>query len=94
MMTVEGRVSSILVACGNRSGVERHYLPALVAGGWPGPCQVVEPGDPLPDLDGVGGVLVAGGLTQSAIIGRYSADPEIRAAARNSDRAVAKSPVA
>lgn len=62
MMTVEGRVSSILVACGNRSGVERHYLPALVAGGWPGPCQVVEPGDPLPDLDGVGGVLVAGGL--------------------------------
>lgn len=62
MMTVEGGVSSILVACGNRAGVERHYLPALVAGGWSGPCRVVEPGDPLPDLDAVGGLLLAGGL--------------------------------
>lgn len=62
MMTVEGGVSSILVACGNRAGVERHYLPAVRAGGWTGPCQVVVPGDPLPDLAGVCGLLVAGGL--------------------------------
>jgi len=61
-MTVGVGVSSILVACGSRTGVERHYLPALMAGGWSGPCEMVEPGDPLPDLDPVGGLLVAGGL--------------------------------
>lgn len=60
-MTLVNDMSSLLVACGDRSRVERHYLPAVRVGGWMGPCHVVEPQDPLPDLDSVAGLLLVGG---------------------------------
>lgn len=59
-MTQGEGVSSILVACGDKSGVEKHYLPALRLG-WQGEVQVLTPADPLPNLDHAGGLLLAGG---------------------------------
>ena len=57
-----GTVSSILVACGNKSGVERYYLPALRLGGWDGEILLVAPGDALPPLEAVSGLLLCGGM--------------------------------
>ena len=54
-------MSSILVSCKNKSGAEKHYLPAIAAAGWTGPALLVAPGDPLPDLAGVAGLLLTGG---------------------------------
>ena len=54
-------MSSILVSCKNKSGAEKHYLPAIRGAGWTGPVQLVSPGDPVPDLAGVGGLLLTGG---------------------------------
>lgn len=54
-------MSSILVSCKNKSGAEKHYLPALRAAGWTGPLLLVSPGDPLPDFAGVSGLLLTGG---------------------------------
>ncbi|WP_291272110.1 gamma-glutamyl-gamma-aminobutyrate hydrolase family protein [Geothrix sp.] len=54
-------MSSILVSCKNKSGAEKHYLPAIAAAGWTGPTLLVAPGDPLPDLAGVSGLLLTGG---------------------------------
>lgn len=54
-------MSSILVSCRNKSGAEKHYLPALRAAGWDGPIALVAPGDPPPDLAGVSGLLLTGG---------------------------------
>ena len=54
--------STLLVSCKSKSGAEKHYLPALVAAGWPGPTRLVAPGDPLPDLDRVAGLLLTGGF--------------------------------
>jgi len=53
--------SRLLVSCKNKSGVEKHYLPALVAAGWTGPVHLVAPGDPLPDLADIAGLLLTGG---------------------------------
>ena len=54
-------MSSILVSCKSKSGAEKHYLPALRAAGWDGPIDLVAPGDPLPDLTAVSGLLLTGG---------------------------------
>jgi len=54
--------SMLLVSCKNKSGAEKHYLPALKAAGWTGAIQLVAPGDPRPDLSGVAGLLLTGGL--------------------------------
>lgn len=54
--------SKLLVSCKNKSGAEKHYLPALKAAGWTGPTQLLAPGDPLPDLSGAVGLLLTGGL--------------------------------
>lgn len=54
--------TGILVACRDAAKVRSSYLPALAAAGWEGPCTVLTPGDPLPDLDDVAGLLLAGGL--------------------------------
>ncbi|MDP2876012.1 MAG: gamma-glutamyl-gamma-aminobutyrate hydrolase family protein [Holophaga sp.] len=54
-------MSSIVMACGDKSGAEKYYLPALRLGGWIGTVHIVAPGDALPDLDGMGGLLVCGG---------------------------------
>lgn len=54
--------SKLLVSCRNKSGAEKHYLPALKAAGWTGAIQLVAPGDPHPDLSGVAGLLLTGGL--------------------------------
>jgi len=61
MMNRGGTVSSILVACGDKSGAEKHYLPALRSGGWAGELRLVAPGDGVPDLEGVAGLLLCGG---------------------------------
>ena len=55
-------MSSILVSCRNKSGAEKHYLPALRGAGWDGPIDLLAPGDPMPGLDGVAGLLLTGGL--------------------------------
>ena len=53
--------SKLLVSCKNKSGAEKHYLPALVTAGWTGPTLLVAPGDPVPDLAGAAGLLLTGG---------------------------------
>jgi putative glutamine amidotransferase len=53
--------SNLLVSCKNKSGAEKHYLPALRAAGWPGAIHLLAPGDPLPDLAGISGLLLTGG---------------------------------
>ena len=53
--------SNLLVSCKNKSGAEKHYLPALKAAGWTGAIHLVAPGDPLPDLARVSGLLLTGG---------------------------------
>lgn len=54
-------MSSILVACGNKSGAEKHYLPALRLGGWAGEIVLVAPGDPRPALGPFSGLMLCGG---------------------------------
>ena len=53
--------SYLLVSCKNKSGAEKHYLPALKAAGWPGAIQLLAPGDPMPDWAGASGLLLTGG---------------------------------
>jgi putative glutamine amidotransferase len=53
--------SNLLVSCKNKSGAEKHYLPALKNAGWTGAIQLVAPGEPLPDLAGISGLLLTGG---------------------------------
>ncbi len=53
--------SMLLVSCKNKSGAEKHYLPGLRAAGWTGAIQLVAPGDSLPDLTKVAGLLLTGG---------------------------------
>ena len=54
--------SSVLVSCKNKSGAEKHYLPALAAAGWTGATELVAPGDPQPDLSRASGLLLTGGF--------------------------------
>ena len=53
--------SNLLVSCKNKSGAEKHYLPALRSAGWAGTIELVSPGDPLPDLSSASGLLLTGG---------------------------------
>src|ERR1035438_8643284 len=53
--------SNLLVSCKNKSGAEKHYLPALWAAGWRGTVQLVSPGEPQPDLARASGLLLTGG---------------------------------
>ncbi|WP_306590009.1 gamma-glutamyl-gamma-aminobutyrate hydrolase family protein [Geothrix sp. 21YS21S-4] len=54
-------MSSILVSCKSKSGAEKHYLPAVRGAGWTGPIHLAAPGDALPDLAEVAGLLLTGG---------------------------------
>ena len=54
-------MSSILVACGDKSGAEKYYLPALRLGGWAGPVRLVAPKDEVPEVEAFGGLLLCGG---------------------------------
>lgn len=54
-------MSSILMACGDKSGAEKYYLPALRLGGWGGDVRIVAPGDGDQDLNDVSGLLLCGG---------------------------------
>ncbi|BDU74806.1 gamma-glutamyl-gamma-aminobutyrate hydrolase family protein [Mesoterricola silvestris] len=54
-------MSSLLITCRNKSSVGRHYVPAVRAGGWEGGILLVAPGDPVPPLEEVRGVLLTGG---------------------------------
>lgn len=53
--------SKLLVSCTNKSGAEKHYLPALKAAGWTGPAVLFAPGDPLPNLMEAVGLVLTGG---------------------------------
>lgn len=53
--------SKLLVSCKNKSGAEKHYLPALRSAGWTGPIHLIAPGDALPGLEAVSGLLLTGG---------------------------------
>ena len=53
--------SKLLISCKNKSGAEKHYIPALKAAGWGGALHLVAPGDPIPDLDQAVGLLLTGG---------------------------------
>ncbi len=55
-------MSSLWVSCRNKSGAEKHYLPALAQAGWNGPVRLLAPGDPVPDLSEAAGLLLTGGL--------------------------------
>lgn len=61
-MTSGGPVSSILVACGNKLGAEAHYLPALRSAGWGGDIHLLSPGDFVPSLEALSGLVLCGGL--------------------------------
>lgn len=54
--------STLLVSCKSKSGAEKYYLPALRAAGWGGSIHLLAPGDPIPDLGGMAGLLLTGGL--------------------------------
>jgi len=54
-------VSSLLITCQNKSAVERHYIPAVLRGGWTGAIRLATPDAPAPSLDGVAGLLMPGG---------------------------------
>ena len=54
-------MSSILVSCKDKSGAEKHYLPALRAAGCASAIHLVAPGAPLPALNEVCGLLLTGG---------------------------------
>ncbi len=53
--------SKLLVSCKNKSGAEKHYLPAMEMAGWTGLTDLVGPGEPQPSLVGVTGLLLTGG---------------------------------
>jgi putative glutamine amidotransferase len=53
--------SKLLLSCKNKSGAEKHYLPAVRAAGWAGEVRLVTPKDGMPDLDGAAGLLLSGG---------------------------------
>jgi len=52
---------TLLLSCKNKSGAEKHYVPALRGAGWTGPILLAAPGDPLPDLATLSGLLLCGG---------------------------------
>ncbi|MCE1228632.1 MAG: gamma-glutamyl-gamma-aminobutyrate hydrolase family protein [Firmicutes bacterium] len=54
-------MSSILMACGDKSGAERYYVPALRLVGWQGEIRLVSPGDEVPELERAAGLLLCGG---------------------------------
>lgn len=54
-------VSRLLITCNSKSAIDRSYIPAVQLAGWTGAIQVVTPEDPAPSLDGVTGLLLAGG---------------------------------
>ena len=54
-------MSSLLITCRDKSSADRHYVPAVRAGGWEGEILLVSPGDPVPPLDGFRGLLLTGG---------------------------------
>jgi len=54
-------VSSVLITCRDKSSADRHYVPAVRAGGWEGRVYLVSPGDPVPPLEGFRGLLLTGG---------------------------------
>ncbi|HJW73765.1 MAG TPA: gamma-glutamyl-gamma-aminobutyrate hydrolase family protein [Geothrix sp.] len=54
-------MSSILVSCKDKSGAEKYYGPALRGAGWTGIILLASPGDSLPDLGTVSGLLLTGG---------------------------------
>lgn len=54
-------MSSLLITCRDKSSADRHYVPAVRAGGWEGAIVLVGPGDPVPVLEDFRGVLLTGG---------------------------------
>lgn len=61
MISLGVSVSSILVTCGDKDGLQHHYIPALRLGGWDQDLELLAPGDPVPALDRFSGLLIVGG---------------------------------
>ena len=53
--------SKLLVNCKNKSGAEKHYIPALRSAGWTGDIDLVAPGDVMPAMNTISGLLLTGG---------------------------------
>lgn len=51
----------LLISCRNKTLATRHCVPAIHVAGWHGPIQLVHPGDPVPNFEGVVGMLISGG---------------------------------
>ncbi len=52
----------LLVSCRDARYARSHYLPPLVGAGWAGVVRILVPGQPLPALEDVAGLLLTGGL--------------------------------
>jgi putative glutamine amidotransferase len=61
MISPEEKVSSILVTCGDKARLQKHYIPALRSAGWDQELGLLSPGDPVPSLDCFSGLLMVGG---------------------------------
>jgi putative glutamine amidotransferase len=61
MISLEEKVSSILVTCRDMARLQKHYFPAFRAGGWDQDLEIVNPGDPVPPLNTFSGLLMVGG---------------------------------
>jgi putative glutamine amidotransferase len=51
----------LLIACGDKEGLMRTYVPAVRLGGWEGALEILAPGDTLSSWEGVIGLLLSGG---------------------------------
>lgn len=51
----------LLISCRNKTLATRLCVPAIHVAGWHGPVQLVHPGDPEIDWEGVAGLLLTGG---------------------------------
>jgi putative glutamine amidotransferase len=51
----------LLISCKNKTLATRHCVPAIHVAGWHLPIQLVHPGDPAPNFEGVVGLLLTGG---------------------------------
>ena len=62
----------LLISCRNKTLATRHCVPAIHVAGWHGPIQLVHPGDPEIDWEGVAGLL----LTTEVMIAEAPKDEE------------------
>jgi putative glutamine amidotransferase len=54
-------MATLLLCCRDRESVDRHYIPAVRLGGWTQAIQLLMPGEALPHLGSISGLLLTGG---------------------------------